>query len=201
MPLGLDKTHKKEKKDRRFAQFNLILGAAADAGKREFNFTTRDKTTTYPWSSLSKISETISWLSQMTPSSIDLCCSATPWRTWRSSFLFKEERERESTKVCAYYKWGEEESKKTQSADRQKKRDFLCTEREKKRYPSNSFLFTNLHFVFTELRWWHPLRRLLRLCARLLRSPRLTLLRLLLLLFAGRRTNVAVVTTKIRISL
>jgi hypothetical protein len=24
------------------------LGAAADAGKREFNFTTRDKTTTYP---------------------------------------------------------------------------------------------------------------------------------------------------------
>ena len=34
MPLGLDKTHKKEKKDRRFAQFNLILGAAADAGKR-----------------------------------------------------------------------------------------------------------------------------------------------------------------------
>ena len=70
----------------------------------------------------------------------------------------------------------------------------------KKRYP-NSFLFTNLHFVFTELRWWHPLRRLLRLCARLLRSPRLTLLRLLLLLFAGRRTNVAVVTTKIRISL
>ena len=25
------------------AQFNLILGAAADAGKREFNFTTRDK--------------------------------------------------------------------------------------------------------------------------------------------------------------
>lgn len=199
MPLGLDKTHKKEKKDRRFAQFNLILGAAADAGKREFNFTTRDKTTTYPWSSLSKISETISWLSQMTPSSIDLCCSATPWRTWRSSFLFKEERERESTKVCAYYKWGE---------DRQKKRDFLCTDadrrwkREKKRYPNpNSFLFTNLHFVFTELRWWHPLRRLLRLCARLLRSPRLTLLRLLLLLFAGRRTNVAVVTTKIRISL
>ena len=49
MPLGLDKTHKKEKKDRRrFAQFNLILEAAADAGKREFNFTTRDKTTTYP---------------------------------------------------------------------------------------------------------------------------------------------------------
>ena len=49
MPLGLDKTHKKEKKDRRrFTQFNLILGAAADAGKREFNFTTRDKTTTYP---------------------------------------------------------------------------------------------------------------------------------------------------------
>lgn len=43
MPLGLDKTYKKEKKDRRFAQFNLILGAAADAGKREFNFTTRDK--------------------------------------------------------------------------------------------------------------------------------------------------------------
>ena len=42
MPLGLDKTHKKEKKDRRFAQFNLILGAAADAGKREFNFTTRE---------------------------------------------------------------------------------------------------------------------------------------------------------------
>jgi len=209
MPLGLDKTHKKEKKDRRFAQFNLILGAAADAGKREFNFTTRDKTTTYPWSSLSKISETISWLSQMTPSSIDLCCSATPWRTWRSSFLFKEERERESTKVCAYYKWGEEESKKTR-ADRltDKKRDFLCTDadrrwqREKKRYTNpNSFLFTNLHFVFTELRWWHPLRRLLRLCARLLRSPRLTLLRRLLLLFAGRRTNVAVVTTKIRISL
>lgn len=130
MPLGLDKTHKKEKKDRRFAQFNLILGAAADAGKREFNFTTRDKTTTYPWSSLSKISETISWLSQMTPSSIDLCCSATPWRTWRSSFLFKEERERESTKVCAYYKWGEEESKKTQNTCRQtKKRDFLCTDR------------------------------------------------------------------------
>jgi hypothetical protein len=24
------------------------LGAAADAGKREFNFTTRDKTTTHP---------------------------------------------------------------------------------------------------------------------------------------------------------
>ena len=46
--IGLDKTHKKEKKDRRFAQFNLILGAAADAGKREFNFTTRDKTTTHP---------------------------------------------------------------------------------------------------------------------------------------------------------
>ena len=44
MLLGLDKTYKKEKKDRRFAQFNLILGAAADAGKREFNFTTRDKT-------------------------------------------------------------------------------------------------------------------------------------------------------------
>lgn len=43
MLLGLDKTYKKEKKDRRFAQFNLILGAAADAGKREFNFTTRDK--------------------------------------------------------------------------------------------------------------------------------------------------------------
>lgn len=198
MPLGLDKTHKKEKKDRRFAQFNLILGAAADAGKREFNFTTRDKTTTYPWSSLSKISETISWLSQMTPSSIDLCCSATPWRTWRSSFLFKEERERESTKVCAYYKWGEEQ-KKTLSC-RQTKKERFFVHREKKRYP-NSFLFTNLHFVFTELRWWHPLRRLLRLCARLLRSPRLTLLRLLLLLFAGRRTNVAVVTTKIRISL
>lgn len=198
MPLGLDKTHKKEKKDRRFAQFNLILGAAADAGKREFNFTTRDKTTTYPWSSLSKISETISWLSQMTPSSIDLCCSATPWRTWRSSFLFKEERERESTKVCAYYKWGEEQ-KKTLSC-RQTKKERFFVHREKKRYP-NSFLFTNLHFVFTELRWWHPLRRLLRLCARLLRSPRLTLLRRLLLLFAGRRTNVAVVTTKIRISL
>lgn len=197
MPLGLDKTHKKEKKDRRFAQFNLILGAAADAGKREFNFTTRDKTTTYPWSSLSKISETISWLSQMTPSSIDLCCSATPWRTWRSS-LFKEERERESTKVCAYYKWGEEQ-KKTLSC-RQTKKERFFVHREKKRYP-NSFLFTNLHFVFTELRWWHPLRRLLRLCTRLLRSPRLTLLRLLLLLFAGRRTNVAVVTTKIRISL
>lgn len=35
----------------------------------------------------------------MTPSSIDLCCSATPWRTWRSSFLFKEERERERVRV------------------------------------------------------------------------------------------------------
>lgn len=153
MPLGLDKTHKKEKKDRRFAQFNLILGAAADAGKREFNFTTRDKTTTYPWSSLSKISETISWLSQMTPSSIDLCCSATPWRTWRSSFLFKEERERESTKVCAYYKWGEEESKKT---DRQI-REIFCAQtltdadRERKRDIQIQTPFYSLIFILSSL--------------------------------------------------
>ena len=90
MPLGLDKTHKKEKKDRRFAQFNLILGAAADAGKREFNFTTRDKTTTYPWSSLSKISETTASPSQTRSSSSDLCCSATPWRTWSSSRPFDD---------------------------------------------------------------------------------------------------------------
>ena len=200
MLLGLDKTYKKEKKDHRCAiQFNF--GSRSRRGQKRIQFYDTRQTTetkTYPWSSLSKISETISWLSQTTPSSIDLCCSATPWRTWRSSFLFKEERERESTKVCAYYKWGEEQ-KKTLSC-RQTKKERFFVHREKKRYP-NSFLFTNLHFVFTELRWWHPLRRLLRLCARLLRSPRLTLLRLLLLLFAGRRTNVAVVTTKIRISL
>ena len=196
MPLGLDKTHKKEKKDRRFAQFNLILGAAADAGKREFNFTTRDKTTTYPWSSLSKISETISWLSQTTPSSIDLCCSATPWRTWRSS-LFKEERERESTCVCVQQMRGRGKQKNT---CRQTKKERFFVHRERKRDILTPF-YSLIFIVFTELRWWHPLRRLLRLYARLLRSPRLTLLRLLLLLFAGRRTNVVVVTTKIRISL
>ena len=183
MPLGLDKTHKKEKKDRRFAQFNLILGAAADAGKREFNFTTRDKTTTYPWSSLSKISETISWLSQMTPSSIDLCCSATPWRTWRSS-LFKEEREREYVCVRTTNE-GKRRAQKHVQTD--KKREIFCAQRERKRDIQTPF-YSLIFIVFTELRWWHPLRRLLRLL-------------LLLLLFAGRRTNVVVVTTKIRISL
>ena len=156
MPLGLDKTHKKEKKDRRFAQFNLILGAAADAGKREFNFTTRDKTTTYPWSSLSKISETISWLSQMTPSSIDLCCSATPWRTWRSS-LFKEEKE-STWCVCVcvyYYKWGklEEESRE----EKRRKIWFPSSvvkhvqkDRQKKRRDIHSrLIFINFHYFNT----------------------------------------------------
>lgn len=157
MPLGLDKTHKKEKKDRRFAQFNLILGAAADAGKREFNFTTRDKTTTYPWSSLSKISETISWLSQMTPSSIDLCCSATPWRTWRSSFLFKEEREREYKRVCVLQMRGRGEQKNT--CRQTKKRDFLSTDRltdrrwhrERKRDIQIQTPFYSLIFILSSL--------------------------------------------------
>ena len=140
MLLGLDKTYKKEKKDHRCAiQFNF--GSRSRRGQKRIQFYDTRQTTetkTYPWSSLSKISETISWLLQTTPSSIDLCCSATPWRTWRSS-LFKEERERERVRVCAYYKWGEEESKKTR-ADRQK-REIFCpqtdwqtdadTEREK----------------------------------------------------------------------
>jgi len=37
--IGLDKTHKKEKKDRRrFAQFNLILGARSRRGQKRIQF-------------------------------------------------------------------------------------------------------------------------------------------------------------------
>ena len=140
MLLGLDKTYKKEKKDRRFAQFNLILGAAADAGKREFNFTTRE----YKRRTRDQVSQRFLKQSR----------DCRRRRRLRSIFvalrphgghgghLYLKKRERESTCVCVLQMRGRGEQKNT--CRQTKKERFFVQGREKKRYP-NSFLFTNLH--------------------------------------------------------
>lgn len=105
MPLGLDKTHKKEKKDRRFAQFNLILGAAADAGKREFNFTTREyKRRTRDQVSQRFLKQSRDCRRRRRLRSIFVALRPHGGHGGHLFYLKKRERERESTKVCAYYK-------------------------------------------------------------------------------------------------
>ena len=85
----------------------------------------------------------------MTPSSIDLCCSATPWRTWRSS-LFKEEREREYDVCVRTTNEGKRRAKKHVQTD--KKREIFCAQRERKRDIQTPGFYSLIFIVFTELR-------------------------------------------------